>query len=72
MLTNYDKRKIINNQILAWEADRYGLEMSHKVHSRLGNKEGLMKIEADLIKCEMAIDLLTKELEAIPPDPAEQ
>lgn len=71
-LTNNDKRDIINKQILAWEADRYGLEVSHRVHTRLGNKEGMAKIESDMVKCEMAIDLLGKELQAVPPDHEEQ
>jgi hypothetical protein len=60
------KRRILNQQALEWAAQRYALEIQHRVQKRIGgDAEVLKRIEANMAQCEKAIDILGEELAAL-------
>jgi hypothetical protein len=57
------KRRILNQQSLDWAAQRYALEVQHRVQVRIGgDAETLKRITDGLAQCEKALDALGEEL----------
>jgi len=57
---------IIVNELEMWRNTRYQLQLRYRVNTGIGSPPDVMKsIEAELVRCEKAIDLLKAELDAL-------
>jgi hypothetical protein len=63
-IPNSIKIVIIRNELSAWLNTRYTLRLRHRVNKSINpdDTNTLDRITEELVKCEKAIDMLTKDL----------
>ena len=61
---------ILKHEREMWMNSRQLLTIRYRVNKRLGNTEAIKAIEAELEKCEMALDELDKIGREVNPEPA--
>jgi len=60
------QQAIIVNELEMWRNTRYQLQLRYRVNIGIGSPpETLKQLEAELVRCEKAIDLLKAELDAL-------
>jgi hypothetical protein len=60
------KLAIMDQERQGWLNTRYQLQLRHRVNTSIGSDPAILKqIETELMRCEQAIDILTKEMEIV-------
>lgn len=59
-LTKEDQKVIVQQEIKNYNAEKYRLQLRHKVQTELGNEKKAKQIEEDLVKVEQAIQVLSE------------
>lgn len=61
MTTDIDpaiQQHILEDELSTWRNTRYMYQVRYRVYQGLGDAESTKRIEAELIKCERAIDMI--------------
>jgi hypothetical protein len=62
MISKETQKAIIDSQISEYEAARYRLELQAKIAKKAHDQQAQILIDADLMKVELALDVLNEEL----------
>jgi hypothetical protein len=64
MISKEIQKAIIESQLQEYEAGRYRLELQLKIATKAHDMQAQKAIEADLLKVEIALDVLNEEMTA--------
>jgi len=65
MLSTEEKKNLLNQEIKAWSADKYRLELRARVFKNTGQDDQLQSVTERLATIEAAMDELEKERKAL-------